>query len=140
MSAILTYFGSIVTHEGVVAKGSYPQPGRTGRLVAVIPRPLLCRAEHIGSWPARQKRRIEPALPKRPERGNAMAVSFDQMEGVIWFDGKLVHGPDAKIHVLTHGLHYASAVFEGERAYGGEGFKGTEHTERLKRSAHIFDF
>jgi branched-chain amino acid aminotransferase len=69
-----------------------------------------------------------------------MAVPFDQMEGVIWFDGKLVHGPDAKIHVLTHGLHYASAVFEGERAYGGEVFKGTEHSERLKRSAQILDF
>jgi branched-chain amino acid aminotransferase len=69
-----------------------------------------------------------------------MAVPFDQMEGVIWFDGKLVHGPDAKIHVLTHGLHYASAVFEGERAYGGEVFKGTAHTERLKRSAQILDF
>jgi branched-chain amino acid aminotransferase len=69
-----------------------------------------------------------------------MAVPFDQMEGFIWFDGKLVHGPDAKIHVLTHGLHYASAVFEGERAYGGEVFKGTEHTERLKRSAQILDF
>ena len=69
-----------------------------------------------------------------------MAVPFDQMEGLIWFDGKLVPGPDAKIHVLTHGLHYASAVFEGERAYGGEVFKGTEHTERLKRSAQILDF
>src|SRR5260370_42592157 len=69
-----------------------------------------------------------------------MAVPFDQMEGFIWFDGKLVHGPDAKIHVLTHGLHYASAVFEGERAYGGEVFKGTLHTERLKRSAQILDF
>jgi branched-chain amino acid aminotransferase len=69
-----------------------------------------------------------------------MAVPFDQMEGVIWFDGKLVHGPDAKIHVLTHGLHYAGAVFEGERAYGGEVFKGTAHTERLKRSAQILDF
>src|SRR5258707_8138061 len=129
MSAILTYFGSIVTHEGVVAKGSYPQPGRTGRLVAVIPRPLLCRAEHIGSWPARQKRRIEPALPKRPERGNAMAVSFDQMEGVIWFDGKLVHGPDAKIHVLTHGLHYASGELEFDRAYGCGSVIGPGSTE-----------
>ena len=69
-----------------------------------------------------------------------MAVPFDQMEGMIWFDGKMVPGPDAKIHVLTHGLHYASAVFEGERAYGGEIFKGTEHTERLKRSAQILDF
>jgi branched-chain amino acid aminotransferase len=69
-----------------------------------------------------------------------MAVPFDQMEGLIWFDGKLVAGPEAKIHVLTHGLHYASAVFEGERAYGGEIFKGTEHSERLKRSAGILDF
>jgi branched-chain amino acid aminotransferase len=69
-----------------------------------------------------------------------MAVPFDQMEGLIWFDGKLVPGPDAKIHVLTHGLHYASAVFEGERAYGGTIFKGTAHSERLKRSANILDF
>ena len=69
-----------------------------------------------------------------------MAVPFDQMEGLIWFDGKLTPGPEAKIHVLTHGLHYASAVFEGERAYGGTIFKGTEHSERLKNSARILDF
>jgi branched-chain amino acid aminotransferase len=69
-----------------------------------------------------------------------MAVPFDQMEGLIWFDGKLVAGPDAKIHVLTHGLHYASAVFEGERAYGGVIYKGTEHSERLKRSGQVLDF
>jgi len=69
-----------------------------------------------------------------------MAVPFDQMQGLIWYDGKLVPGPDAKIHVLTHGLHYASAVFEGERAYGGKVFKGTEHSERLRRSANILDF
>ena len=68
------------------------------------------------------------------------AQSFDQLDGVIWFDGKLVPGADAKLHVLTHGLHYASAVFEGERAYGGEIFKCTEHSERLKRSAKILDF
>jgi branched-chain amino acid aminotransferase len=62
------------------------------------------------------------------------------MEGVIWFDGKLVRGPEATIHVLTHGLHYASCVFEGERAYGGEVFRSTEHSERLKNSARILDF
>jgi branched-chain amino acid aminotransferase len=62
------------------------------------------------------------------------------MEGLIWFDGKLVRGPEANIHVLTHGLHYASAVFEGERAYGGTIYKGTEHTERLKNSARTLDF
>ena len=55
------------------------------------------------------------------------------VDGVIWFDGKLVPWRDAKIHVLTHGLHYASCVFEGERAYGGEIFKCTEHSERLKQ-------
>jgi branched-chain amino acid aminotransferase len=69
-----------------------------------------------------------------------MAVPFDQMPGVIWFDGKLIQSPDAKIHVLTHGLHYASVVFEGERAYGGVIFKSPEHSERLKRSANILDF
>ncbi len=69
-----------------------------------------------------------------------MGVSFDQMEGDIWFDGKIVPWADAKIHVLSHGLHYASAVFEGERAYGGEVFKLTEHTERLHMSANILGF
>ena len=69
-----------------------------------------------------------------------MAAPFDQRTDVIWFDGKLVPTADCKISVLTHGLHYASAVFEGERAYGGEIFKGTEHSARLKRSAEILDF
>ena len=69
-----------------------------------------------------------------------MAVPFDQRSDLIWFDGKLVPTSDAKISVLTHGLHYASAVFEGERAYAGEIFKCTEHSERLKRSANILDF
>ena len=69
-----------------------------------------------------------------------MAVPFDQMDGVIWYDGKLVPGKDAKLHVLSHGLHYASCVFEGERAYGGQIFKSTEHSRRLKASAEILDF
>ena len=69
-----------------------------------------------------------------------MAVPFDQLPGVIWYDGKLVPSPDAKLHVLSHGLHYASCVFEGERAYGGEIFRCTQHSERLKRSAQILDF
>jgi branched-chain amino acid aminotransferase len=69
-----------------------------------------------------------------------MAVPFDQRPDLIWFDGTLVPTADAKVNVLTHGLHYASAVFEGERAYGGEIYKGTEHSERLKRSAGILDF
>ena len=69
-----------------------------------------------------------------------MAVPFDQRSDLIWFDGKLLPTHDAKVSVLTHGLHYASCVFEGERAYGGEVFKSTEHSERLKRSANILDF
>ena len=69
-----------------------------------------------------------------------MGVSFDKIDGVIWYDGKLVPWKDANVHVLTHGLHYASCVFEGERAYGGKVFKSTEHSERLKNSANILDF
>jgi branched-chain amino acid aminotransferase len=69
-----------------------------------------------------------------------MGISFEKLDGVIWFDGKLVPWMDANIHVLTHGLHYASCVIEGERAYGGVVFKSTEHSERLKRSANILDF
>ncbi len=65
---------------------------------------------------------------------------FDQLEGWIWFNGEFVKWADAKIHVLTHGLHYASAVFEGERAYGGKIFKLTEHTERLHESARLLGF
>ncbi len=69
-----------------------------------------------------------------------MALPFDQRTDLIWFDGKLVSTADAKISVLTHGLHYASAVFEGERAYHGEIFQCTDHSERLKRSGKILDF
>ena len=69
-----------------------------------------------------------------------MAVPFDERPDVIWIDGKLVPTAECKISVLTHGLHYASCVFEGERAYGGKIFKSTEHSERLKNSAKIFDF
>jgi branched-chain amino acid aminotransferase len=69
-----------------------------------------------------------------------MAVPFDQLDGQIWFNGEFVDWKDAKIHVLTHGLHYASAVFEGERAYGGRIFKLTEHNQRLHTSAEILGF
>jgi branched-chain amino acid aminotransferase len=69
-----------------------------------------------------------------------MAIPMDQRDGWIWFDGELKPWKDAKIHVLTHGLHYASSVFEGERAYGGEIFKSRLHTERLIRSGKTLDF
>jgi branched-chain amino acid aminotransferase len=69
-----------------------------------------------------------------------MALPFDQRDGFIWFDGKIVDWKDAKVHVLTHGLHYGSSVFEGERAYGGVIFKMQQHHERLKKSAEILGF
>jgi branched-chain amino acid aminotransferase len=68
------------------------------------------------------------------------ATPFDQRDGWIWYDGQLVPWKDAQLHVLSHGLHYGSGVFEGERAYGGVIFKSTEHSERLRRSAEILDF
>ncbi|MCQ8781036.1 branched-chain amino acid aminotransferase [Mangrovibrevibacter kandeliae] len=68
------------------------------------------------------------------------SVPFDQRDGQIWINGDFVPWKEAKIHVLTHGLHYASAVFEGERAYGGEIFKLREHTERLVESGRLLGF
>lgn len=68
------------------------------------------------------------------------AVPFDKLEGKIWYNGEFVEWKDAQVHVLTHGLHYASSVFEGQRAYGGKVFKLTEHTERLHKSAEILGF
>ena len=67
-------------------------------------------------------------------------VSFDDQEGQIWYNGELVPWKDTKLHVLTHGLHYASCVFEGERVYNGEVFKLREHTQRLIDSAHELGF
>ncbi|MDE2577431.1 MAG: branched-chain amino acid aminotransferase [Hyphomicrobiales bacterium] len=65
---------------------------------------------------------------------------FDQRDGFIWMNGALVPWKEAKLHVLSHGLHYASAVFEGERAYGGKIFKSREHSERFLKSGEILDF
>jgi branched-chain amino acid aminotransferase len=67
-------------------------------------------------------------------------VPFDDRDGWIWLDGALVPWRDARLHVLTHGLHYASAVFEGERAYAGHIFRLRDHTERLIGSARIMGF
>jgi branched-chain amino acid aminotransferase len=69
-----------------------------------------------------------------------MPIPFDDRDGTIWWDGALVPWRDAKLHVLTHGLHYASAVFEGERAYGGHIFRLRDHTERLINSGRILGF
>ena len=67
-------------------------------------------------------------------------LSYDDRDGFIWLDGKLVPWREANVHVLTHALHYASSVFEGQRAYGGEVFRLTDHSKRLKRSGELLGF
>ena len=67
-------------------------------------------------------------------------IPFDQRDGHIWMNGKVIPWKDAHVHVLTHGLHYGSSVFEGERAYNGKIFKSKEHTQRFRKSAQIMDF
>ena len=67
-------------------------------------------------------------------------IPYDKRSGKIWFNAKLVNWEKANVHLLSHGLHYASCVFEGERVYGGEIFKLTEHTKRLHESARALDF
>jgi branched-chain amino acid aminotransferase len=69
-----------------------------------------------------------------------MTGAYDDREGLIWMDGKLIDWKSANIHILTHAMHYASSVFEGERCYNGKIFKSVEHSERLKNSANSIDF
>lgn len=67
-------------------------------------------------------------------------IPFDDRDGYIWYNNNLIAWRDAKVHVLNHGLHYASCVFEGERVYNGSIFKITEHSERLHNSADLLGF
>ena len=67
-------------------------------------------------------------------------IPFDDRDGSIWLNGEIIPWRDAKTHTLSHGLHYASLVFEGERAYSGEIFESRAHTERLRASCHYLDF
>ena len=73
-------------------------------------------------------------------KGSTMSGGYDDRDGKIWFDGNFVDWRDANVHVLTHAMHYASSVFEGERAYNGKIFKSVEHSERFKKSANLIDF
>ena len=66
-------------------------------------------------------------------------AGYDDRDGKIWMDGKLVEWRDANVHILTHAMHYASSVFEGERCYNGKIFKGHEHSERLRKSGELLD-
>ena len=69
-----------------------------------------------------------------------MAGAYDDRDGKIWMDGKLVEWRDANVHILTHAMHYASSVFEGERCYDGKIFKSRQHSERLIKSGQLIDF
>ncbi len=69
-----------------------------------------------------------------------MVGAYDDRDGKIWMDGRLIDWRDANVHVLTHALHYASSVFEGERCYNGKIFKSVQHSERLHASANMIDF
>lgn len=68
-----------------------------------------------------------------------MAGAYDDRDGLIWLDGELVPWRDANVHILSHAMHYASSVFEGERAYNGKIFKSREHSERLLKSGEMLD-
>ena len=66
-------------------------------------------------------------------------AGYDDRDGFIWMDGKLVEWRSANVHILTHALHYASSWFEGERCYNGRIFKSVEHSERLRNSGALLD-
>ncbi|HFB54330.1 MAG TPA: branched-chain amino acid aminotransferase, partial [Hellea balneolensis] len=66
--------------------------------------------------------------------------AFHDRDGYIWMDGEFVPWRDAKVHVLTHSLHYGSAVFEGDRAYGGKIFELRDHSTRLRKSAELMGY
>ncbi|MDG2340671.1 MAG: branched-chain amino acid aminotransferase [Paracoccaceae bacterium] len=68
-----------------------------------------------------------------------MSAAYDDRDGLIWLDGNLVPWRDANVHILSHAMHYASSVFEGERAYNGKIFKSREHSERLLKSGEMLD-
>jgi branched-chain amino acid aminotransferase len=68
-----------------------------------------------------------------------MSGAYDDRDGKIWMDGRLVEWRDANVHILTHALHYASSVFEGERCYNGKIFRGHEHSQRLLKSGALLD-
>ena len=110
MSAMLTYFAM----SGTVPDG-----------LGDIKLPTISVATEIS---ARKAPMADSVLP------------FDDRDGFIWYDGRLVPWRDAKLHVLTHGLHYASCVFEGERVYNGKVFRMEDHNERLINSAKILGF
>ena len=113
MSAMLTYFGKLRYNAGRLLRYKVPD------------------ADSVLDWQGTVERQL-----RHEERAMAHPSPFDDRDGFIWFDGKLVPWRDAKVHVLTHALHYASCVFEGERVYGGKHLQAARSTtQRLINSA-----
>ncbi|MFN5352069.1 MAG: branched-chain amino acid aminotransferase [Alphaproteobacteria bacterium] len=79
-------------------------------------------------------------MKKNENTPSMQPIPFDKREGFIWFNGEIIPWQDAKIHVLNHGLHYASCVFEGLRVYNRKAFKLSEHNQRLHKSAEMLGF
>jgi branched-chain amino acid aminotransferase len=86
------------------------------------------------------RRSAYPAAAGEKEPDLTDTRSFDDRDGSIWFDGELIPWRQAEVHILTHALHYASSVFEGQRAYGGEVFRLSDHSRRLRNSARLLGF
>src|SRR6188472_15714 len=142
-SAILTYFGRFAIARSAQGR----RPANDAGCCADRGGALSWADENIpGVGPGRKSvqngQGSAPLDPARPPgwRTPMSEKPYDRLDGVIWYDGKLIDWADATLHVCSHGLHYASSVFEGERAYGGQIFKCTEHSERLKKSAQTLDF
>jgi branched-chain amino acid aminotransferase len=85
------------------------------------------------------QRKLRALSAAQQESPMADLIPFHDRDGSIWMNGQMIPWREANLHVLSHGLHYASAVFEGERSYGGKIFKLREHTDRLIASAGMLD-
>lgn len=94
--------------------------------------PSALGAEKSNEW-------VRSVYNRRRFGGEMAGIPMDQREGWIWHDGKIVPWGESKVHVLSHAMHYGSCVFEGQRAYGGEVFKLTEHSQRLVDSGKMLD-
>jgi branched-chain amino acid aminotransferase len=138
----LTYFRAIVTEQAGRSEihPEDPESGVAHLLGAADYRDFDYKAKRAAGEPAGPTGLGPNVDATISAGGRDMAQPFHDRDGVIWYNGEFVLWREAKLHVLTHGLHYASAVFEGERAYGGRIFKLDEHTRRLHASARLLGF
>src|SRR5262245_36733252 len=136
MSVMLTYLAPIVSagktfYRPACLFVSHRKPRKGLQIGQFLP--VIGSCQRVGE--ARG-----PGKGSRRTRGMAETTPYHDRDGFIWYDGKLVAWREAGLHVLSHGLHYASAVFEGERAYNGVIFELTQHSQRLVEGAKSLDF